>query len=134
MARAGALDGSSPQWLQTRESLVALGGATLFAGRSPKWLFADAAARAYVFVNPADDEAPLWLETPDTIVECDAFGFGRVEVDDAAGTVAVEAAGTVGPLRLRAPDLRSLTLNGADVTAMLTPPAPDGVREYNGGD
>ena len=52
------------------------------AGTPPKWLVADDDAGRYVFVNPTDEEAPLWLETPDTVIECDAFGFGRIDLDE----------------------------------------------------
>ena len=101
----------------------------LLAGRAPKWLAADAASGRYVFVNPSDEPAPLWLETPRTIVECDEFAFGRVEIDEQAGTLSVEATGPIGQLRLRAEGPLRFQLNGLDVTDRLTPPDDSGVRE-----
>jgi hypothetical protein len=99
MGKAGAVDGSGPQWIQARDALIELGGAKLMAGRAPKWLFADADARCYVFVNPSDEETPVWLETAATIVECDAFAFGRIELDEGASTVRIDADGEIGAVR-----------------------------------
>ncbi len=132
MGRAGATGGGGAQWARSRDSMIELAGATLLAGRAPKWLFADADARRYVFVNPSDEVNPLWLETPATIVECDAFGFGRVEVDEPAGTIAVEASGEIGALRIRAADGTRLAINGSDVTDALLAPDAAGVREFRG--
>ena len=129
MGRAGAVDGGAAQWLHSRASMIELAGARLLAGRAPKWLCADPEAGRYVFVNPSDEEEPVWLETPRTIVECDAFGFGRIEIDEAAGAVAVEAEGLIGALRLRSAGAVRLTLNGRDVTERLTPSDEAGVRE-----
>ena len=75
MGRAGAIDGSGMQWLQSRDSMIELADAKLLAGRAPKWLAADGDAGRYVFVNPSDEEVPLWLETPRTIIECDAIAL-----------------------------------------------------------
>lgn len=131
MGRAGATDGSGPQWLQSRDTMIELAGARLLAGRAPKWLYADAAGGRYAFANPSEEENPVWLETPRTAVECDAFGFGRIEVDDRAGEVRVEASGEIGPLRLRGGAMR-LSLNGSDVSDALGPPDAAGVREFRG--
>ncbi|MEX2247186.1 MAG: hypothetical protein WEC75_10915 [Dehalococcoidia bacterium] len=132
MARAGATDGGGPQLVQSRESLIEIGEARLMAGGTPKWLFADADRGRYVFANPADEVAPLWLETPGTIVECDAFGFGRVEVDEGSGVVTVEAVGLIAPLRLRREGDVRLVVNGVDVSEALVGPDGAGVREFSG--
>lgn len=132
MASAGAIDGSGIQWRQSRDVLMELGGARLMSGRVPAWLVADPEHGRYIAVNPdVTEEAPLWLETPHVAVECDGFGFGRVEVDERASNVAIEATSDIAPVRLRgAADLR-LTLNGVDVTDALRP-IGDGVREFAG--
>jgi hypothetical protein len=114
------------QWRQSRDSLIELNGATLLAGRAPKWLAADRDNGNYVYVNPSDEEAPLWFETPRVIVECDAFGFGRVEIDERARSVAVEASGEIGIVRIRGAD--RLTINGTDVTDRMIGPDAAGVR------
>ncbi len=132
MGRAGALDGSGMQWLQSRDSMIDLAGTKLLAGRAPKWLAADADAGRYVFVNPSDEEVPLWLETPRTVIECDAFGFGRVELDEGEGVVSVDALGEIGTLRLRGSDGLRLLINGTDATPALQPPDADGVRVFLG--
>jgi hypothetical protein len=132
MGRAGAADGSGMLWLQSRDSLIELGGAKLLAGRTPKWLAADPEARRYAFANPSDEVAPVWLETPRSVVECDAFGFGRIELDERAGTLAVEADGDIGPLRLRAAPGTRVTINGVDVTDAMPPPDDTGVRAFRG--
>ncbi|MBI5289448.1 MAG: hypothetical protein HY873_10810 [Chloroflexi bacterium] len=132
MGRAGALDGTGPQFLQSWESLITLGRARLLAGTTPKWLVADDGARHYVFVNPSDEQAPVWLETPDSVVECDAFGFGRVELDDATGAVAIEATGEIGTVRVRRDGEITLTINGVDVTGSLLRTTEPNVREFRG--
>jgi hypothetical protein len=132
MGRGGAVSGGGVQWLHSRESMVELAGCRLLAGRAPKWLAADIDAGRYVFVNPSDEIAPVWLETPGSIVECDAFGFGRIELDERGGTLVVEASGGIGPLRFRARDGTRLIVNGADVTDSATPPDGAGVREFDG--
>jgi hypothetical protein len=131
MARGGAIDGGGLQWIQSRDVLIELGGAKLMAGTAPKWLCADDDRRRYVVVNPSGDEAPLWLETPGVTVECDAFGFGRVEIDGSAGTVEVEAAGEIAPIRISGAATLRLAINGADVTHALVPVAAD-TREFRG--
>jgi len=130
MGRAGAVDGSGPQWLHSRDALIELGGARLMAGRAPKWLFTDGDRSRYVFVNPSDEVVPLWLETPRTIIECDAFGFGRVELDEREGIVRVESDEEIASIRLRAPDELRLLVNATDVTSMIAPPDADGVRTF----
>jgi hypothetical protein len=132
MARAGALDGGGPQWVQSRDSLVELPGVTLLAGRTPKWLVADPERGRFAFVNPSDEAAPLWLETSRTVVECDAFGFGRVALDERASSVAIEATDDIGPVRIRADGDVRLSINGVGVSGSLTPPDASGVREFGG--
>jgi len=131
MARGGALDGGGPQWLQSRDALIELGGAKLMAGTTPKWLCADDDGRRYVFVNPSRDEAPLWLETPGVTVECDAFGFGRVAIDGAASSVEVETDGEIAPIRISGAGTLRLAINGADVTHALAAIDAD-TREFRG--
>jgi hypothetical protein len=105
------------------------GHARLLAGRAPKWLVADSERGRYVFVNPSDEVSPLWLETPRTVVECEAFGFGRVSIDEPRGEVAIEADVEIGGLRLRSASELHLIINGRDVTALLGSPDAEGVRE-----
>jgi hypothetical protein len=119
MAQAGTPGDGGPSWVQTRDSLVEAGRVRLLAGRAPKWLFADDERRRYIFVNPSDEYIPVWLETPDSVVECEAFGFGRIVLDEQARTVEVEAANEIAPLRIRAADGMRLSLNGTDVTERL---------------
>ena len=132
MGRAGAVDGRGPQWLQCRDALIEVGGVKLMAGRTPKWLFADDDAKRYVFVNPSDDAVPVWFETSDGVVECDEFAFGRIEVDWKAGTVAIESADGIGPVRLRASKHARLLINGVDVTERLRTSADAGMLEFDG--
>jgi len=133
MGSAGVLDGTGPQWVQSRDALIERGGAKLMAGRVPKWLFADAGAGRYVFVNPSDEEVPVWLETSATIVECDAFSFGRIEIDEGAAKVLIEAEGEIGAVRIGAAAAARLFVNGVDVTGALHAPDVNGMREFNGG-
>jgi hypothetical protein len=132
MGRAGALDGAGPQWLQSRDALIELGGAKLMAGRTPKWLFAGEAPRRCVFVNPSDEAAPVWFETSAVVVECDEFAFGRIEIDEGAATVAVDALDTIGAIRLRSEPPMSLIINGVDVTDRLRASEHEGVLEFDG--
>ncbi|MDP9236978.1 MAG: hypothetical protein M3P30_06205 [Chloroflexota bacterium] len=131
MGRAGSLNARGPQWLQTRDSLIELGRARVVAGSGPKWLFAGDDARRYVFVKAASVETPLWIETPATVIDCDAFPFGRVVLDEAAGEIQIEAVGEMAPLRIRSSVPMRLSLNGTDVTDAMTQLA-DGMREFGG--
>jgi hypothetical protein len=131
MARAGALDGGGPQLICSRDSLIQLGRAKLLAGMSAKTLLADDDARRYILLHCNDEDTPLWLETPDTVVECDDFAFGRIDLDDAAGTVAIEAAGSIGPIRIRGAGAIRMAVNGVDVSGSLIQIA-DSVREFQG--
>jgi hypothetical protein len=132
MGVAGALDGAGPQWVRSRDALIELGGAKLMAGRTPKSFFADDETQRYVFVNPSEELAPVWLETPSTFIECDEFGFGRIKIDDASSAVTVDAAGPIAAIRLRAAPNGRLIVNGEDVTDRLAGPDADGVRELPG--
>ena len=132
MGRAGAVDGGGVQWIHTRDSLIELNGATLLARGAAKWLVADPEAGRYAFGHPSEDATPLWLETPRIVVECDEFGFGRVEVDERGAVVSIEATGEIGALRLRGPEGLRLLLNGTDVTHALGPPDGGGVRAFAG--
>ncbi len=132
MGRAGAEDGTGAQFVQSRDTLLQLGNAKLLAGSTPKWLVADEDASFYLFVNPSPEEAPVWFETPQTAVECESFGFGRIEIDDAACTIAIDATGEIGPIRVRRLDEITLTVNGIDVTPMLLRTTEEGVREFRG--
>ncbi len=131
MSRAGAVDGGGLQWMQSRESLVDLAGATLTADAGPKWLAADAGARRCLFVHPTLDETDFALEMDGIVVECDSFGFGRVTLDAASGAVRIEAAGEIGPVRIRGGGSPRCYVNGSDVTASLIA-LPDGAREFRG--
>ena len=132
MGRAGAVDGSGTQFVQSRDTLLLVGGVRLLAGGTPKWLVADDDARLYVFVNPSDEEAPVLFETPETAVECEAFGFGRIEIDDAGGRIAIDATGEIGPIRVRRAGDVALTVNDIDVSDMLLRTTEEGVREFRG--
>jgi hypothetical protein len=132
MGRAGAVDGAGPQWLQSRDALIELGGAKLMAGRTPKWLYANATAGRYVFVNPSDESTPVWFETANTIIECDEFAFGRIEIDEAGASVSIHALDEIGVLTLRGAAATRLLINGADVSDRLRPSATDDAREFNG--
>lgn len=116
MARAGCLDGPGWQWRQTREGILVLGRARLLAGTTPKWLVVNDDRRYYVFVNPTDEESPLWLETPETVIECDGFGFGRVVLDERAAAIDVDAVSEIAPVRVRSAAALSLRINGTDVS------------------
>jgi hypothetical protein len=131
MSRAGAVDGSGLQWIQSRDSLVELPGATLTADTAPKWLAVDGGARRCLFVHPTVEETDFALEMDSVAVECDAFGFGRVTLDAAFCAVTIEAAGEIGPVRIRSADSPRCWINGTDVTGSLVN-LPDGAREFHG--
>lgn len=134
MARAGALDGAGTQCVVSRDSIVMLGrGTKLIAGQSTKWLVSDDDSKRYVFVHPDDDTAPVWLETPYCVVECDAFGFGRIEIDGAAGTISIEANGAIGAVRIGGAAGARLVVSAVDVTDAMTA-VDGGAREFRGVD
>jgi hypothetical protein len=131
LSRAGAVHRSSLQWIQSRDSLVELAGATLTAGTTTKWLAVDGGARRCLFVHPTIEETDFALEMEGMAVECDAFGFGRVTLDVAACAVTIEAVGEIGPIRIRGDRSCRCSINGTDVTASLVTLA-DAVREFRG--
>jgi hypothetical protein len=134
MGRAGAIDGKGAQWVQSRDTLTEVSGAKVMAGRAPKWLYANAEQGRYVLVNPSDERVPVTFETMSgSTLECEEFGFGRIEIDATSAAVAIEATGAVGVVRLRLGQAPSMTINGRDVTALLTGPDADGVRTFDGG-
>ncbi len=132
MSKAGGLDGQGMQFVQSRDSLTQLGSVKVLAATIPKWLVADDDAGHYVFVNPSDEEAPIWFETPSTVIECDAFAFGRIELDDRTGTVDIEAVGEIGAVRIRREGDLRLNINGGDVTDSLLRTTEPLVREFRG--
>ena len=89
--RAGAASGGGAQWTSSSDTQVALGNVRL-SSPGATTLFVDADRRRYVVLRTVHDIAPLRLETGRTTVECAAFGFGRLELDEREGTVNVEAA------------------------------------------
>jgi hypothetical protein len=90
MARAGALDGSGPQWALSAGGTIALGDATLTAPGAIS-LLADADARRYVVLRTALEPGALRLATARSRIECASFAFGRLELDEAEGTLEIEA-------------------------------------------
>ncbi len=116
MARAGATDGGGTQMVVSRDTDVELGRATMRSGPEPTWLIADDAAGRYVFVNPGDTAMPVRLSTPNTTVECDAFPCGRLDIDEAAGIIRVEATNDPGALRVDARAGSRLIVSYADAT------------------
>jgi hypothetical protein len=132
MGRAGADDGRGWQWTQARDALIELSGARLMAGRAPTWFAADAERGRYVSVNPSDEPAPLWLETPATVVECDEIGFARFELDERENAVSVESPQLGAPVRVRARERPRLLVNGEDCSDGLRALADD-AWEYTPG-
>ena len=116
MGQGGAVDGSGMQWLQSRSPVVELNGARLTKAAMPAWLAADRDAGFFACVNPSNEAGELTLETPRGLaLECDAFGLGRIEVDEAARAIAVEADAGIGAVRARG--AARVTVNGAPVSA-----------------
>ncbi len=101
MSRAGATSGAGPQFVVSRDESIEIGRLVVESDAPAKWVFADDDARRYVVVRPSDAIAPLRLRAADTVVECDAFGFGRIDVDERASTVTVEMAGETGAVWVR---------------------------------
>ena len=130
-ARAGALDGRGAQVVASREGLMQAGRTKLLAGTGPKWLIADDDAGLAVVIKPTADEAPVWLETATSILECEAFGMGRIELDDGAPAVSIEAAGAIGAVRIRSEGSPQMKINGVDVTGRLVR-IDDDVMEFAG--
>jgi hypothetical protein len=131
MARAGSATGGGPQWVCSRDSIIELGGGRVVAGGGPKRLVADQSAGRYVFINTAPEPTPLLFETPATTVECDAFPFGRLVLDEAADEIVMEATGELAPVRIRSAKPPRLSVNGTDVTDVLVRLSDD-VVEFHG--
>ena len=90
MACGGAVDGSGPQWTHTSDKTVRVGDGQLTA-TGPKSFIADPEAGRYVVVRTGLDEGTLRLKTPRTAIDFATFGFGRLELDEHAGTLALES-------------------------------------------
>lgn len=131
-ARFGARDGSGPQAWLSRDSLMQLGRVKLLAGTEPKWLVADEERGQYAVLRTTAEEMPLWFETGETIVECDAVSLFRMELDEREGVVVFEAAGEFAPIRVRrrGGTLR-LIINERDVTDLMTM-LDDDTQEFGG--
>lgn len=125
VGRAGALDGQGWQWAQTRATMLDLPSMHAIGGAGAKWAAADPQAGRYVYHHLEDDDASLWIETPALTIECDAFGIGRVEVDERAGVLTIETGERIGGVRVRSPRALRLLLNGADVSDAMTRAADD---------
>ncbi len=117
MSCAAAASGAGPQLVVSRDVAVDLGRLVTGSNAWVKWLFADDDARRYVVVHASDDARPLGLLTPDVRVECNAFGFGRIDVDERAGTVTVETAGEAGAVRVRSSLGLRVIVNGVETVA-----------------
>jgi len=98
---------------------IAVGGATLSAGGASAWLLADAGRRLWVAANLSHEVVPFRLETPEGVLECGAFGFGRVVWSGAQGRVDVDVdvPALIRPVRVSGSADLSLWLNGEDVTS-----------------
>lgn len=127
-ARAGSRDGAGPRYTISDDNVIAIGRLRLLAGAT-RAVFADDDAGRYVVLKFLDDETPLLIETPNTMIECDDIGFARIEIDEDAATITIEADGLLGTIRT--PDGRRLIINGTDVTDSMTT-AADGIREFHG--
>lgn len=113
MGRGGAIDGSGMQWLQSREPELSLHGATLAQGGLPAVFAADRDEGLYACVNPSTERGRVRLETPGGVMfDCDALGTGRVEIDERAGVVVMDAVRPFGGVRLRG--AQRLIINGED--------------------
>lgn len=132
-AQFGAADGSGPQGRLSRESLIQLGRAKLLAGTEPKWLVANDERKHYAVIRPTAEGMPLWFETSETVVECESVALARMEIDESAATVEIEAAGEIGPVRVRSSRIAELhlSINGNDVTGAMTVVSDD-TREFAG--
>lgn len=117
MARAGATDGSGMQSVLSSDASIELGVATLECGAGANWLIADGGARCYVAIHPSDVTTHLRLRTADTEIVCSAFGFGRIDLDEARGLLRVETTVSASAVRvIRGGDLQ-MTVNGELVEA-----------------
>ena len=110
MARAGALDGAGAQWAHSSGDALSVGDATAVTTGATS-LIADRDAGRYVVIRTAPDAGPLRLTTPRTTIECAVFGFGRLELDERAGTLAIETDDPAG-LTVNATAGLAVTVNG----------------------
>jgi hypothetical protein len=110
MARAGAIDGSGAQWLHSADDKVSVADATVMCPGA-KTVLADAAAQRYVVIRTSLDAVPLRLTTPRAAIECEDFGFGRLELDEATGTLAIETPGSPS-FHVDPPGGLTVTING----------------------
>ena len=130
MTMAWSADGG-PRWVISRGAIVTVGRAQVVGGSGAKLLaMADDAGLHYVFTSFDPEPAPILLKLRDVTIECDAFGFGRVEYDPAAG-VMIDVSGEIGAVRIIGDASMRLIINGADVTNEMTRTA-DGAREFRG--
>jgi hypothetical protein len=117
MSRVGAPSGEGPQLLVSRQASFEIAGLSVASDASAKWVFANDDARRYVIVHASDDPAPLRLGTTDTAIECGAFSFGRIDVDERVGTVTVETAGDAVAVRVRSRLALRVAVNGVETAA-----------------
>ncbi len=114
-ARFGA-SGGGGQFLQTAAASVDLGRSRLVSTPATKWLFADDDAREYVVTNPLSDDIQFCLWTPDAEIACDAFGFGRIALDEVARTVRVDVIGEPPAVKIVRGVGLSVIVNGVEVS------------------
>ncbi len=114
---AGALDGAGAQFAVSFGGAIEVGRTTARSGDAPLWLFADDDARTYVLVKCGERRQPLTLRTGDTVVECSALAFARIEFDERAGTLRVETPSEPGEIRVHAATPIQLLVNGAAAAA-----------------
>lgn len=118
MGCGGELDSGGVQWVQGRGQTLEAGDARLAAPGAPAWLVADSERQRYVAANPSGERVALSLETPRTRIECESFGFGRLELDERAGTLTFETVDGPVWFALRGERPRVL-VNGTDVSDRL---------------
>lgn len=133
MARSGPLDGSGVQYAVGRESLLQVPGARILGGAVPRWLVTGSQSGRYACGQASGGPAPLWLETPGAVVECDAFSFGRIALDAPGGLLEYEHETPAPSLSVRSDGPLRVMRNGRDVTSLLSPPNASGVREIPAG-
>ena len=126
---AGAIDGSGPQVRAGVENIVEVGRMRLLAGTAPRYIVADDGARRYIVLKVTDDEAPFLLETPEAMLDCDGVGFARIEVDETASVIRIDADGMLESIRVGGG--HRLIINDTDVTDEMTT-VVEGVREFAG--
>lgn len=113
-ARFGAVGGGGGHFLQTAAASVELGRARLVSAPVPKWFYADDDAREYVVINPLNDKLQLCLSTQDADIACDAFGFGRIALNEITRTVRVDTITQPAEVNIVRGDGLSLIVNGIE--------------------